>query len=68
MRFKRLSERGRHDDTKIIEKIEERDKREIEFGVEEVVKNADYRIMNDSTKEELKKRTRTLVLEIIQNY
>jgi dephospho-CoA kinase len=68
LRFKRLSERGRHDDSKIIEKIKERDKREIEFGVEEVVKNADYRITNDSTKEELKKRTRTLVLEIIQNY
>jgi len=68
MRFKRLSERGRRDDSKIIKKIKERDKREIEFGVEEVVKNADYRITNDSTKEELKKRTRTLVLEIIQNY
>ena len=67
-RFKRLYERARSDDSKSIDEIKLRDKREIGFGLREVVKNADYKIQNDSTKEMLKTKTRTLVLEIIQNY
>lgn len=67
-RFKRLFERARSDDPKRIEDLKDRDKREIEFGLEEVLNNADYTIKNDSTKEDLKERMRKLVLDLIYNY
>ncbi|MFX1322508.1 MAG: AAA family ATPase [Promethearchaeota archaeon] len=67
-RFKRLFERARSDDPKSIDDLKDRDKREIEFGIEEVLNNADYTISNDSTKEDLKERIRKLVLDLIHNY
>lgn len=67
-RFKRLFERARSDDPKSLADLKNRDKREIEFGLEEVVNNADYTIKNDSTQEDLKERIRKLVLELINNY
>ena len=67
-RFKRLYERARHDDPKTIDELRERDKREIYFGLKEVIKNAEYKIENSSTIEELQNKTRRIVLEIIQNY
>ncbi len=68
IRFKRLYERGRRDDPKTIDELRERDKREILFGLKEVIKNAEYKIENSSTIEELQNKTRRIVLEIIQNY
>jgi dephospho-CoA kinase len=56
------------DDPKNLEELEERDRREIQFGLEEVLKNADYVVKNDSTIEELKHSIRNLVLKIIENY
>ena len=67
-RFKRLFERGRSDDPKNIDDLKERDKREIHFGLKEVIKNADYKIRNDSTIQDLKNKTRKLILEIIEFY
>ncbi len=67
-RFKRLSERARCDDPKTLEDLKKRDKREIDFGLDEVVNKADYTIMNASTIGELRKKTREIVLKIIQNY
>ena len=68
LRFKRLTERGRSDDPKSIDDLRERDKREINFGVNEVIENADYKIMNGSTKEIVQNKTRELVLRLIQEY
>jgi dephospho-CoA kinase len=68
IRFHRLFERGRSDDPKTIDELIERDTREIKFGLEEVLKNADYVIKNNSTIEDLKKNMRKLVIEIINNY
>jgi dephospho-CoA kinase len=67
-RFTWLFERNRIDDPKNLEELEERDRREIQFGLEEVLKNADYFVKNDSTIEELKHNIRNLVLKIIENY
>jgi dephospho-CoA kinase len=67
IRFKRLYERGRHDDPKTIDELRERDKREIHFGLKDVIKNAEYKIENSSTIEDLKNKTRRIVLEIIKN-
>ena len=67
-RFKRLYERNRSDDPKSIEELQERDKREVRFGLKEVINKADHKIENNSTVEELIKKTRILVIEILQNY
>ncbi len=67
-RFNRLFERGRSDDPKNLNDLKERDKREIQFGLKEVIENADYKIQNNSTIEDLKKKTRNLILKIIETY
>ncbi|MFX0103905.1 MAG: AAA family ATPase [Candidatus Hodarchaeota archaeon] len=67
-RFNRLFERGRSDDPKSLEDLKERDKREIEFGLDKVLENAEYTILNNSNIEDLKEKTRKIVLEIIRNY
>ncbi|MFX0187708.1 MAG: AAA family ATPase [Candidatus Hodarchaeota archaeon] len=68
IRFKRLYERGRRDDPKTISELRERDKREIHFGLKDVIKKAEYKIENSSTIEDLKNKTRRIVLGIINNY
>ncbi len=68
VRFNRLLERARSDDPKILEELIERDKRESQFGLDEVLQNADYIIHNNSTIDDLKRNVRNLVLNIIKNY
>ena len=68
LRYKRIRKRARSDDSKTLIEITKRDKRELGFGLKEVIKKANCKIMNDSSEEELKKITREIVLEIIQNY
>ena len=68
LRHKRIKKRARSDDSDTLIEIMKRDKRELGFGLKEVINKANYKIMNDSSKEELKKITREIVLEIIQNY
>ncbi|MHA1804353.1 MAG: AAA family ATPase [Promethearchaeota archaeon] len=68
LRLKRLMERERDDDPKSLEELKIRDRREIGFGLKEVIENSDYKIYNNSTIEELKKKTRKLVITIIKNY
>ncbi|MFX1601251.1 MAG: AAA family ATPase [Promethearchaeota archaeon] len=67
-RFKYLFERNRSDDPKSLKDLKERDKREIEFGLDRVLENADYKILNNSSIEDLKKKTREIVVNIINNY
>lgn len=67
-RLKRLFERSRSDDPKSLEELKVRDKREIEFGLDKVLENADYIIQNNSSIKDLKKKTRKLVVSIIKNY
>jgi len=68
LRHKRIKKRARSDDSKTLIEIMKRDERELGFGLKEVINKANYKIMNDSSKEELKEITREIVLEIIQNY
>ena len=67
LRYERIKKRARSDDSKTFIEIMKRDKRELGFGLKEVINKANYKIMNDSSNEELKKITREIVLEIIQN-
>ncbi len=68
IRYKFLFNRGRDDDPRDISELKQRDERESKFGIINVIKNAEYTIQNNSTKEELKIKTRKVVLEIIENY
>ena len=67
-RLRRLFKRLRSDDPKNLEELKERDKRELKFGLDKVLKAADYKIKNNTTIDDLKKKTRAVVLKIIQNY
>lgn len=60
-----LLNRGRLDDSARIKDIEERDQREINFGICDVIDNADYTIQNSGTIEELKKKCKALFQEVI---
>ena len=55
-RFKRLFERSRSDDPKSLADLKVRDEREIEFGLDKVLENADYIVENNSSIEDLKKK------------
>ena len=66
LRFERLKARGRHDDPQTWEDFEERDWKELRFGIGGVIAMADYMLINDGSKEEYEKRVETLVERIIQ--
>jgi len=57
-RYRRLMERGRKDDSTDLEKIKERDKRELRWGIGEVIAMADSVVVNEDSLTELEKRSR----------
>jgi len=68
LRFERLRARGRHDDPKTWEDFEERDWKELKFGIGNVIAMADYMVLNDCPKEEYKKRVESLVDRILAEH
>ena len=62
-RHKRALSRGRADDSGDLEKIKERDKRELLWGLAKVIETADINISNEGTVEELRNKIKE-VLEI----
>lgn len=68
VRFQRMTERNRSDDPKDIEELEARDDREINFGVNEVISNADYKLNNAGGIEEVQRETKEVVRKILQDY
>ncbi|MHA2005953.1 MAG: AAA family ATPase [Promethearchaeota archaeon] len=67
-RVKRLFERARSDDPKDFDELRERDKREFGFGLNIVLEQAEYKIKNNSSIDDLKEKTKETVLEILKNY
>lgn len=65
-RLRRLFKRSRSDDPKNLEELKARDNRELNFGLDEVLQEADYKIYNNSTIDDLKKEARDVVLKVIQ--
>ncbi|MFX1492937.1 MAG: AAA family ATPase [Promethearchaeota archaeon] len=68
LRYKRIAQRERSDDSKVFTEIIERDTREIGFGIIDVLKKANYKITNNSTIKRLEKKTRKIVKMIINSY
>jgi dephospho-CoA kinase len=68
-RFEHLKSRGRHGDPKTFAEFKKIDNREIKGGhgqeVAKCMKMADYRIRNDGTLEELKKKVGEIAKEIL---
>ena len=48
--------------------IKKREERERDFGLLDLIKEADYVIKNNSTIQDLKKNTRMLIKKLIKNY
>lgn len=68
IRRKRILDRSRSDDSTAMSNIIAREERETEFGIKKVLLKADYKILNNSTKEILCRKTRKIVLKILKNY
>ncbi len=67
-RFERLKARGRHDDPRSWEDFEERDWKELRFGIGNVIAMADYMLVNDGTHDEYVKKVRELVDRILAEH
>ncbi|MFA5103472.1 MAG: AAA family ATPase [Candidatus Thermoplasmatota archaeon] len=61
LRRKRAIARGRTDDSKNLKDLEERDQREIRWGLQKVIAEADIVIPNNSTLKEFKKQVLTML-------
>ncbi len=68
IRYKRLSNRKRTDDPNSLSEIRDRDLREIKFGLNEVIENANYNINNNLSEVNVQQKTRALIFKIIENY
>ena len=68
IRYERLSNRKRPDDPNSLSEIRDRDQREIRFGLNEVIENANYTINNNLSEMDVQQETRALIFKIIENY
>ena len=64
LRYKRALYRKRQDDCEKLEKIKNRDKREIRWGIESVINSADIKISNEDSITELHEK----IIRIIKKY
>ena len=62
MRYERIKARGRPDDPKTLSDFRFREKKELSMGLGVVVRNADYFILNTSTRRELGKNVDRLLV------
>jgi dephospho-CoA kinase len=66
LRHERALCRGRADDSKEIERVKQRDQRELEWGMEKVIASADMIIDNQGSLDELRRKIGQLVRPLIQ--
>jgi len=64
IRYERVLQRGREDDTMTEEEFHARDERELSWGLEEVLKEADVLISNTGTEQELRLNVAYLLSDI----
>lgn len=60
-RFKRLLNRKRSDDSHLKSEFENRDKRELRFGIGEVMATSDYMVLNEGSVKRLKNIVRSIL-------
>jgi predicted RNA binding protein with dsRBD fold (UPF0201 family)/dephospho-CoA kinase len=66
VRFKRVKDRSRPDDPNDFQRFEEKDKRELAWGLEEALGAAEYSIQNEGTLEELNANVSSLLERLVQ--
>ena len=66
-RYLRLLKRGRSDDPKDWKEFIERDQRELSVGLGEVIATADYMIVNEGRKAQIRIRLKNLLEQLITN-
>ncbi len=64
-RFERLKDRSRPDSPTTLEEFEKREKRELAWGLGEVIASADYMIVNEGTLTDLKRDVNALLDKIL---
>ena len=64
IRFERARRRKREDDVKSIEELLERDRRELSWGMDEALRNADIKIENTGTLDEFRKKIREMLEDL----
>jgi len=55
-RYERIKSRDREDDIESLEEFKEKDERELSWGLEEAMEDADFKIKNEGSIEELRKK------------
>lgn len=63
-RCERLLTRGRGDDPSAKSKFDERDRRELDWGLGEVISMADIMILNDGSRDDLRSASRDLLISL----
>jgi dephospho-CoA kinase len=63
-RYKRAQSRGRQDDSKDINKIKERDKRELHWGLDVVIASADIVISNEGNIDEFRDKVKKILCKM----
>ena len=61
IRYDRIARRGRSDDSKSVEKMKERERRELSWGLGDVIAMADIVIINEGSLESFRSRIRKLL-------
>ena len=64
LRRKRAIARGRTDDSKDLKDLEERDKREIRWGLQKVIADADIIIPNNGSLDQFKKQVLSVLNDL----
>ncbi|CAB49883.1 dephospho-CoA kinase [Pyrococcus abyssi] len=64
-RYERMRKRGRSDDPKTWEEFLDRDKKELNFGIGEVIALADYMIVNDDSFQKFKRDIEVIIRKIL---
>jgi len=67
VRFERVKGRSRRDDARSFERFEEKDERELAWGLEEALGAAEYSIQNEGTLEELRSAVSSLLERLVQS-
>jgi predicted RNA binding protein with dsRBD fold (UPF0201 family)/dephospho-CoA kinase len=66
VRFERVKGRSRPDDALNLERFEEKDERELAWGLEEALEAAEYSIQNEGTLKELNSNVSRLLKQLVQ--
>jgi predicted RNA binding protein with dsRBD fold (UPF0201 family)/dephospho-CoA kinase len=66
VRFERVKGRSRPDDALNLERFEEKDERELAWGLEEALEAAEYSIQNEGTLKELNSNVSRLLEQLVQ--